>query len=116
MGWIALCVAILANVLANVSLKLALEKAGHAAGGVSILTFLQQPWAWAGVFAAAVLLASYLVAIRYVGLGVSYATVTSVALVLITVLASMVFGETLTLASIAGVTLIVAGVALVVLA
>lgn len=116
MGWIALCIAILANVLANVSLKLAVENAGRVTGGVSVFTFLQQPWAWVGVFAAAVLLASYLVAIRHVGLGVSYATVTSVALVLVTVLASIVFGETLTLVSIAGVTLIVAGVALVVLA
>ena len=49
---------------------------------------------------------SYLVAIRHLGLGFCYATVTSLALVLLTIAAAVVFDERPTLSSFVGISLV----------
>jgi small multidrug resistance pump len=108
-AWVALLVAVLANVLANISLKLSVKRVSTESLGAQALSFMAQPWTWIGLCAALVLLASYLVAIRQIGLGLCYATVTSLALVLITVAAAFVFEERLTMASVVGIALIIFG-------
>lgn len=110
MEWIALVVAVLANVLTNISLKLAAKNVAGASFENLPLSFLAQPWTWVGVGAGGILLASYVVAIRQLGLGYCYATVTSLALVLLTISAAVVLGERLTLTSVAGVSLVLLGV------
>jgi multidrug transporter EmrE-like cation transporter len=108
--WIALIVAVLANVLTNISLKLAAKNVASGSLGNLPASFLAQPWTWVGVAAGGILLASYVVAIRQLGLGYCYATVTSLALVLLTIAAAVVLGERLTLTSVVGVSLVLLGV------
>ena len=57
-----------------------------------------------------VLLGSCVVAIRQLGLGFCYATVTSLALVLLTIAAAVVFDERLTLSSVVGISLVLLGI------
>ena len=110
LAWFALALAVCSNVVANISLKLAVKKASETDAGSAVAGFLLQPWTWLGVCAAVVLLGSFLVAIRELGIGISYATVTSLALVLITLLAAMIFKEPLNLAVFVGIALIVSGI------
>src|SRR5580693_1930731 len=93
--WVALCVAVLANVVTNISLKLAAKATSSASSAQLFGSFLRQPWIWIGLCAGIVLLGSYIFAIRYIGLGLSYAIVTSVTLVLVTISAAFVFQERL---------------------
>ncbi|MDH3347167.1 MAG: hypothetical protein OEM02_03575 [Desulfobulbaceae bacterium] len=71
---------------------------------------LLSPWIWASFVAGGVLLLSYLLAIRTMDLTLSYAIVTSAALLTITVISSFVFGEALTAMKITGVVLIIFGI------
>ncbi len=70
-----------------------------------------QTWTWIGLCAAGILLASYLLAIRDIGLGISYAVVTSAALVLVTISAAVAFHEPISSATIVGIGLIMMGIA-----
>jgi small multidrug resistance pump len=110
MAWFALAVAVFANVVTNISFKLAVKNVSIGNDDHGIISFLTQPWTWIGICAAFVLLASYLLAIRDIGLGVSYAIVTSCALVLITITAAVVFQERLTFLVFLGLGLIVSGI------
>ena len=94
-AWLALSAAVLANVVTNISLKLAVRKSSIDPSGHFVVRFFIEPWTWVAVCAGIILLASYLVAIRDIGLGFSYALVTSVALVLITISAAIAFQERL---------------------
>lgn len=109
-AWIALIVAVLANVLTNVSLKLAVKNVSDASPEQLLTSFLTQSWTWIGMFSGGVLLGSYLVAIRSLGLGFSYATVTSLALVLITTTATFVLDERPTPATFLGIALVLLGI------
>ena len=60
-----------------------------------------------------VLLGCYLLAIRGLGLSISYAFVTSLSLIGITLVAAMVFGETLTVQGGIGVVLVISGLLLI---
>ena len=110
MAWLALSIAVLANVIANVSLKLAAKAAFALSPERPLIAFIQQRWTWVGLCAAFVLLVCYLLAIREIGLGVAYATVTSSALVLITVAASLLLHERLSAWDALGIGLVIAGV------
>ncbi len=114
MAWVALSIAVLANVVANLSLKVAARGASGETASSRLFAFLAQPWTWVGIGAAILLLVCYLIAIREIGLGVAYASVTSVALVLITVSASFILGERLTLMTILGMALVILGIAILV--
>jgi multidrug transporter EmrE-like cation transporter len=111
-AWIALAVAVFANVATNISLKLAMRSLGQAPVDRLVVRLIFQPWIWIGVGAGCVLLASYLLAIRDVGLGFSYAVVTSLTLVLVTVAAAWLFEERLSAMVISGVLLVVLGIAI----
>lgn len=110
LAWIALIIAVLANVIMNVSLKLAVKKVSSSSGDDLMTGFLTQPLTWIGLCAGGVLLGSYLIAIRQLGLGFCYATVTSLALVLITLSAALVLQEPLTKPSVLGLGLIMLGI------
>lgn len=110
MPWIALAIAVLANVITNVSLKLAVKKVAVGPVEGRTVEFLLQPWTWVGLCAGLVLLGSYIVAIRSISLGVSYAVVTTFSLVFITIAASYVLQERITPWVLLGIGLIIVGI------
>lgn len=110
-AWLALSAAVLANVVTNISLKLAVKRSAADPSGHYAVRFFIDPWTWVAICAGIILLGSYLVAIREIGLGFSYALVTSVALVLITISAAIAFKESLNLMTFAGMGLIILGIA-----
>jgi multidrug transporter EmrE-like cation transporter len=111
-AWLALSVAVVASVTANVSFKFALTKASANVSGHPIVSFLMQPSTWIGLCAAAVLLANYVLAIRDIGLGFSYAIVTSLSLVLVTITSAIAFQERLNLTIFVGMGLIIFRIAI----
>jgi multidrug transporter EmrE-like cation transporter len=110
-AWSALSVAVIANVIANVSLKFAVRKVSNMPSEHRLVHFIMEPWTWVGLCAGVVLLACYLLAIRDLGLAFSYAILTSVALVLVTISAAIAFQERLSPMTFLGIGLIVVGIA-----
>jgi len=112
MSWVALAIAILANALANIAFKIATLRIPTGGTGQKLWVMLNEPWTWVGAMSAGVLLISYLVAIRTLGLAMTYAMVTSLSLVLITTLTPYIFGDRITVAKLTGIGLIILGIAL----
>jgi small multidrug resistance pump len=110
----ALCLAVLANLGANLALKLATSRVPDQSVTNSVATLLKQPWTWIGIVCAFVLFVSYVLAIREIGLGLSYAVVTTLTLVLVTVTAAFAFQERLGLSTFVGIGLIILGLAILV--
>lgn len=113
MHWFLLALAVAANVATNVLLKKTMTTIDAQFGVGLLRQALASPWLWASFAAGGTLLGSYVLALRTVDLSLSYALVTSAALVGITLASALVFGEALSLAKIAGVALIVSGIVLV---
>ena len=112
--WLALTIAIISNVTANVTLKYAMITGGEKLINGDIVGFLNQPWPWIGGLSCVVLLGSYLVAIKNIGLGTSYAMVTTLALVIITITAAFIFNERITGLKVVGITLILSGLFIII--
>lgn len=92
-GYLALGLAIVANVVANISLKRAMQDL-EVDGLRSVVTGLVGSGAfWLGICCLAVLLSSYLFAIRLIPLGIAYAGVTSLTIALLTVWGMLYGGE-----------------------
>lgn len=113
MHWYLLALAVAANVATNVLLKKTMASIDVPLGPELIRQAALSPWLWASFAAGGTLLASYVLALRTVDLSISYALVTSAALVGITAASALVFGEPLSALKIAGIALIVSGIALV---
>ena len=113
MTWLALGLAVLFNVLANISLKLATAVMSESASPLTIRAALENVWLWIGGVSCVLLLLSYLYALRGIGLGTTYAAVTSLALILVTVLSSKIFGEPLTASKGIGIVAVIAGIVLI---
>ena len=113
MTWLALALAVFFNVLANVSFKLAMSH-GRSQAESAIWTALSNPWLWVGGVSCVLLLASYLYALRGVGLGTAYAVVTSLALVFVSASSAVLFQEQFTLVKAIGVLSVVVGIFLIV--
>lgn len=112
--WIALALAVISNVTANVTLKYAMIYGGEKLANGDIIGFLKQPWPWIGGIACMVLLSSYLLAIRQIGLSTSYAVVTTLALVILAVFSAFLFGDKITFYKIIGMLFIVIGIVIMV--
>lgn len=108
--WVALLIAVAGNVTANLAFKYAMIKSGDHLTNGNIFEFLKQPWLWIGGLACIILIASYLLAIKQIGLSTSYATVTTLALVLLTVFSAYLFGDKINIYKAIGIFLIVAGI------
>ncbi|WOI53735.1 DMT family transporter [Parvularcula sp. LCG005] len=112
-AWILVGIAVIANISTNVSLKKFAASLPDRAAGESMLPALLSPWLWIGGLCGMILLGSYMLAIRTLDLSVSYAVVTSAALVGIT-LASMLFlDEALTFVKVVGVALVIVGILMI---
>ena len=111
--WIFIALAVAANVACNIMLKKAMSGLAGAAGLDLAKQALASPWFWGGAVSGGVLLLSYLLAIRTLDLSVSYAVVTSAALIGITLCAMLFLGEAATAPKLLGVALVIAGIILI---
>ncbi|HWL58482.1 MAG TPA: hypothetical protein VNQ78_17630 [Paracoccus sp. (in: a-proteobacteria)] len=104
----------------NVALNLFLKKGGQGLDtsglGNLILSILGSGWMWLAVISAASLLTAFVAAIRIYPLSVTYIGVTSLAMVSLTVIGALFQQESIGLARVAGLTLIVAGLVLTAMA
>jgi len=105
--WIALFLAILGNVGANVSFKHFIQTADG-----SVLQAIRIPSLWIGLCLAALLLGSYLYALRGLPLGLAYTFATSISIAAITLAGVLFYGETISVRSAIGIMVIMAGIVL----
>jgi multidrug transporter EmrE-like cation transporter len=112
MGWILLAVAVTANIASNLLFKNAMAAFPATVDAGSLLRFAFNPYLLLGVTSCAVLLGSYLLALREIDLMTSYAFVISLSLVGITVLSALLLGTQLSPARLAGVALVISGILL----
>jgi multidrug transporter EmrE-like cation transporter len=104
MAWMFLTIAVLSNITSNMMFKLAMVR------------FAFNPYLWAGGLACVVLLSCYLLALRDLGLLMSYVFVISLSMVGISIASSLFLGEPVSLQAAAGMALIVGGVTLITMA
>jgi multidrug transporter EmrE-like cation transporter len=106
----ALVVAVIASVAANTAFKLAVASISSNSDKGAILQILSQVSFWAGLFFAALLLISYVSAIRGVAVSIAYVTLTSLAMVGLVVVDRGLFGVPVDIAKIFGMALAISGV------
>ena len=109
----ALAVAIVTNIGANAALKGAVAAISADAGESALAQLLRNAYLWIGLALAAVLLVSYLVAIRQIPISVAYLAVSALSMVGLVVVDTTVFGLKLGIQSILGIVLVIVGLALV---
>ena len=112
-GWLFLGIAVIANIITNFSLRAAVRSLNLTSPYSIILGLIQSPTAWIGGVGAVMLLISFMAAIRVLSLSTSYAILTALAICLIAIIESAVFGETVSAQKLAGLGLAITGVALV---
>lgn len=112
--WAALGLAVFFNVLSNLSLQRGVRSLPGRLEPGFLWSVVTQPWLWAGVTSAGLLLLCYLYAIRGLPLVVAYPTVTSLAMAGIAVASVLLFHSPLTPQHLAGIALVIAGVVLLV--
>ncbi len=112
MHWLALIIAVLANIVANVALKKAVARTPVDQGIGGFLNLAAEPWMWVGVLFAGLLLGCYLYALKEIELSVAYPAVTGLAMVGIALGGMAFFGEGLSLTKVFAIAMIIAGVVL----
>lgn len=111
--WLALLLAIAANISGNLALKQFSQQMSEPKDLGSLLTALTHPAFWIGGLSAGVVFFSYIWALRGVPLSVAYPIGTGVSAAGVLIAAALVLGESVGLAKIIGVGLVVAGVLLI---
>ena len=109
-GWIFVIGAAASNVLANVMLKKTVSALPPEGGFAALKAALGMSAFWAFVAGGAMLLVSYVLALKAFELSVVYAIVTSAALVGVLITSAWFLGETASPLKIAGCVLIIAGI------
>lgn len=112
-AWLAIGIAVLANVVANITLKVAMTSAGEKAGVTAFSSALSTGTFWLGVLSAGVLLLSYLYAIKSIPVGTAYVVTTSLAMVGIAFAENRFFGTAITAPKLFGILLVIAGIAVI---
>lgn len=112
--WLFLGCAVVSNIVANVAFKLTMTSLHGANGPGLVVAALSRAWFWVAISASAILLVTYLLALRQLGLAVSYAVVTSSAIVGISIASSVIFGEGVTPARALGIAAVIGGLFLIV--
>lgn len=113
MGILLLLAAVCANIVANLMFKNAMDAFPKQVDFQSLFSFAFNPFLWIGGICACMVLGFYLLAIKDSGLSTSYAFVTSISLVGITITSAFLFKETLSFQSIGGVAMVVIGIFLI---
>jgi multidrug transporter EmrE-like cation transporter len=112
-SWIALVLAVAANIGANAAWKSAVASLSPQAGESLTVQLLRNGYLWVGLALAAVLLVSYLVAIRHIPISAAYLAVSALAMVGLVVVDSTFFGLKLGVHNLLGIGLVIVGLALV---
>lgn len=112
-AWAFIAAAVLANVATNVMLKKLMAGAAAAGGIPLLIELLTSWWFWGAAMSGIILVGSYLLAIRTLDLSVSYSIVTASALIGISIASALLLDESLSLAKLAGIALIIAGIYLI---
>lgn len=108
--WTLILIAAVANVCLNLFLRQTGRSISTASLGDVIIGLILSPWAWLSVVSAGILLTAFVAAIRVYSLSLTYAAVTSIAMVALTVISVVLQMETLSLARAFGLALIVSGI------
>lgn len=114
-SWFYLMLAVVTNVSANFLFKTAMLQFPKEITAGTLLRFAFNPNLLLGAICCAVLLASYLMALRQIELAVSYAFVISLSLVGIAVLSPIILDEPLRFRTLAGAALVIAGILVITL-
>src|SRR5262245_31510389 len=112
--WSLLGCAVASNVIANIAFKITMSSIEGELRPSNFITAITKGWFWVAVFASAILLCSYLLSLRHIGLAASYAVVTSSALVAISMASQFLFDETITVTRAIGIVFVVVGLFLIV--
>lgn len=110
MAWIFLTIAVLSNVTSNMMFKLAMASFPQERTFETLLRFAFNPYLWIGGTACVLLLGCYLLALRDLGLMMSYVFVISLSMVGISIASSLFLGEALSLRVLMGMALVIGGV------
>ncbi|MFA5951921.1 MAG: hypothetical protein WC807_16725 [Hyphomicrobium sp.] len=110
MAWLFLAIAVIANIASNFSFKLAMSGFPADIEAQALIRFAFNPYLWLGALCCALLLGSYLMALREIELMVSYAFVISLSLIGLTLLSPWLLGTQLSLRSMIGVALVISGI------
>ncbi len=113
LSWIYIGAAIGANVLLNVFLKKTVSVLPPTFGVETVRQAVMTPAAWGFAACAILAVGFYALAIRSIDLSIAYASVTSLALIGVTIAGALIFRETVSAVNIVGVALIIVGIILV---
>ena len=111
--WLALLLCAGANIGANLALKRAVGGRALEFTWPALFALLRDPFLWLGFALAGLVLLSYLYAIRTLPIGLAYPVVTGLVTLGTFFAGSLVFGDSMSLRALGGVTLITAGIILV---
>ncbi len=114
MHWLLLFLTILLTAIANILLKYAANHRQAAADGLAatLWQLLTTPSLVLGITSLGLAVIAYAVALRGINLSVAYPVMTTSVLILVTVFATIFFGEQYTLVKAVGTVIIICGVIL----
>lgn len=102
--------AITTNALAGVSMKILTTQAPLELSKNGLIQILQNPYAWLAVTCYGLALILFTLALSKLDLSLAYPTIVSGAIILVTILSVLLFGESFTLFKAIGIMLILSGV------
>jgi len=108
--WMLIIIAASANIVLNLCLRQTGRAISTDSLGSIIWGLITTPWAWLSVLSAGVLLTAFVAAIRVHSLSLTYAAVTAIAMVGLTIVGVLLQFETVNSMRVAGLGLIVAGI------
>lgn len=111
--WIALILAVGANIAANISFKYFIQNTEFNGIFPSVAAIARQPTFWIGGCLCVGLLGSYLYALRGIPIGVAYTAATSLSIAGITAAGVLIYGEAFGPRMAIGLACVVAGVFLI---
>lgn len=111
--WTLIFIAAGANVILNLCLKQGGRGLNTAGLGTLVQSILLSPWMWAAVASAVVLLSAFVAAVRVYSLSLTYTAVTALAMVTLTTIGMGLHQEPVSIGRIAGLALIIAGLAVI---
>lgn len=110
--WLALGVAILSNIGANIAFKQFITRAEFKPDMPVLLVAAQQPPLWIGLALGGVLVGGYLYALKGLPLSLAYTVSVSVSIIGVTAAGVLLFQELISIRSVLGIALVIAGLLL----
>ena len=104
--WIALLLAVVANVGANIAFKAFIQKTALKPEWPALLAAAFQPSLWIGLCLGVGLLGAYLYALRGLPISVAYTSATTLSIVGITCAGVLIYGEPFSLKMAAGILIV----------